>query len=117
MSANIVDEILRRYGTAFDVGYDLTNMSNMGGMGMSNMGGNAPLSRSINMTTSHNSPNSNMLEGHSNMPMMTAKGDLGLVNTYDYQTSQILAPAFFIGGLFLLMLANMMGDKQNHLRC
>ena len=27
--ANIVDEILRKYGDAYDVGYDLTNMSNM----------------------------------------------------------------------------------------
>jgi hypothetical protein len=34
--ANLVDEILRKYGTAFDIGYDLTNMSYMGGMKMSN---------------------------------------------------------------------------------
>ena len=27
--ANIADEILRKYGDAYDVGYDLTNMSNM----------------------------------------------------------------------------------------
>ena len=29
VTANIVDEVLRKYGTAFDIGYDLTNMSNM----------------------------------------------------------------------------------------
>src|SRR5918995_1244344 len=27
--ANIIDQILREYGKAFDIGYDLTNMSNM----------------------------------------------------------------------------------------
>src|SRR5215208_2642327 len=27
--ANIVDQVLREYGEAFDIGYDLTNMSNM----------------------------------------------------------------------------------------
>jgi hypothetical protein len=27
--ANIADEILRKYGEAYNVGYDLTNMSNM----------------------------------------------------------------------------------------
>ena len=27
--ANIVDEILRKYGDAYNVDYDLTNMSNM----------------------------------------------------------------------------------------
>jgi hypothetical protein len=35
--ANIVDEILRNYGTAFDIDYDLTNMSNMDGKKMSSM--------------------------------------------------------------------------------
>jgi hypothetical protein len=68
VTANIVDEILREYGTAFDIGYDLTNMSNMGGMRMSNMG------HSDNMS----------------MPTMTGNNSQ-LVSIQDYETSQVLA--------------------------
>jgi len=81
--ANIVDETLRKYGTAFDIGYDLTNMSNMDGMRMPNM--------DMNMTTIQPSSNSNSLEEHSNMSMMTTEGNLSLVNLHDYETSQVLA--------------------------
>src|SRR3989337_3012036 len=35
--ANIVDDILRKYGNAFAVEYDMTNMSNMMNMDMMNM--------------------------------------------------------------------------------
>jgi hypothetical protein len=85
--ANIVDEILRNYGVAFDIGYDLTNMSNMGKRSSS-----ASLSHSMNMTTFQNSTNSTMLEGHSNMSMMTPiESNLDLVSIYDHETSQVLA--------------------------
>jgi hypothetical protein len=85
--ANIVDEILRNYGVAFDIGYDLTNMSNMGERSSS-----ASLSHSMNMTTFQNSTNSTMLEGHSNMSMMTPiESNLDLVSIYDHETSQVLA--------------------------
>lgn len=89
VTANIVDEVLRKYGTAFDIGYDLTNMSNMGGMKMSNMssGGGS----SMNMTTFQTSSNNNMLERHSNMSMPTMTGNnLEIVSIQDYETSQVL---------------------------
>lgn len=91
--ANLVDEILRKYGTAFDIGYDLTNMSYMGGMRMSNMSDGASFSHSMNMTTFQNSSNSSTLEEHSNMSMLmtTTESNLGLVNIHDYETTQVLA--------------------------
>ena len=90
VTANIVDEVLRKYGTAFDIGYDLTNMSNMGGMKMSNMssGGGS----SMNMITFQTSANNNTLERHSNMSMPTMTGNnLEIVSIQDYETSQVLA--------------------------
>ena len=90
--ANLVDEILRKYGTAFDIGYDLTNMSYMGGMKMSNMSDGSSFSHSMNMTTFQNSANSSTLEEHSNMSMlMTTESDSGLVSIHDYETTQVLA--------------------------
>jgi hypothetical protein len=56
--ANIVDQILREYGEAFDIQYDLTNMSNMAMMG----GGN-PSSMVMSSTLNDNN-NARM-----NMPM------------------------------------------------
>jgi hypothetical protein len=93
--ANIVDEALREYGRAFDIGYDLTNMSNMESMRMSNMdgvGGRSSFSSSMNMTTLQTSASGNMSEGHFNMstPTMT-RNDLKLVSVQNYETSQILA--------------------------
>lgn len=90
VTANIVDEVLRKYGTAFDIGYDLTNMSNMGGMKMSKMssGGGS----SMNMTTFQTSANSNTSDVHSNMSMPTMTGNnLEIVSIQDYETSQVLA--------------------------
>ena len=90
VTANIVDEVLRKYGTAFDIGYDLTNMSNMGGIKISNMssGGGS----SMNMTTFQTSANNNTLERHSNMSMPTMTGNnFEIVSIQDYETSQVLA--------------------------
>ena len=90
VTANIVDEVLRKYGTAFDIGYDLTNMSNMGGMKMSNM--NSGGGSSMNMTTFQTSANNNTLERYSNMSMPTMAGNnLEIVSIQDYETSQVLA--------------------------
>jgi hypothetical protein len=90
VTANIVDEVLREYGTAFDIGYDLTNMSNMGGMKMSNM--NSGGGSSMNMTTFQTSTNNNTLERHSNMSMPTMTGNnFEIVSIQDYETSQVLA--------------------------
>ena len=89
VTANIVDEVLRKYGTAFDIGYDLTNMSNMG-VKMSNIssGGGS----SMNMTTFQTSANNNTLERYSNMSMPTMAGNnLEIVSIQDYETSQVLA--------------------------
>ena len=90
VTANIVDEVLRKYGTAFGIGYDLTNMSNMGGMKMSNM--NSGGGSSMNMTTFQTSANNNTLERYSNMSMPTMAGNnLEIVSIQDYETSQVLA--------------------------
>ena len=90
VTANIVDEVLREYGTAFDIGYDLTNMSNMGGMKMSNM--NSGGGSSMNMTSFKTSTNNNTLERHSNMSMPTMTGNnFEIVSIQDYETSQVLA--------------------------
>jgi hypothetical protein len=92
VTANIVDEVLRKYGTAFDIGYDLTNMSNMGGMEMSNMSDGGETS--MNMTTfqTTTSANNNTLERHSNMSMPTMTGNnLEIASIQDYETSQVLA--------------------------
>jgi hypothetical protein len=93
VTANMVDEVLREYGRAFDIGYDLTNMSNMGDMRMPNMdgGGGGP---SMNMTTLQTSTGGNAPEGHSNMskPTMT-ENNVELVSIQDYETSHVLADA------------------------
>lgn len=90
VTANIVDEVLRKYGTAFDIGYDLTNMSNMGGMKMSNM--NSGGGSSMNMTSFQTNANNNTLERHSNMSMPTMTGNnFEIVSIQDYETSQVLA--------------------------
>ena len=71
--ANIVDDILRKYGTAFAVGYDMTNMSNMMNMDMMMMPKmDNSSSHSMNMmrTTNVTNGDSNMLEGHSNTSMI-----------------------------------------------
>ena len=91
VTANTVDEVLRKYGTAFDIGYDLTNMSNMDGMKISNMSSGG--GTSMNMTTFQTSANNNTLERHSNMSMPTMTGNnLEIVSSIqDYETSQVLA--------------------------
>src|ERR671910_1274913 len=77
--ANIVDQILREYGKAFDIGYDLTNMSNMMRADMPDVTSYpAPPSGSANNTdTSTNSTNQN--------------NELRVVNIADYQSAQKLS--------------------------
>jgi hypothetical protein len=87
--ANIVDDILRNYGTAFDIGYDLTNMSNIVGMSMSNMSDGATSSHSMDITDSGTSNiGNNTQTGHPNTSMIR-DNDLLLVD--NYETAQILA--------------------------
>src|ERR671910_331784 len=66
--ANLVDEILRNYGSAYGITYDLTNMSNM------------MMAMILN--------NNNSSSGHSSM---SEKNNAVLVNIYNYQTAQVLS--------------------------
>jgi hypothetical protein len=69
--ANIADEILRRYGEAYNVGYDLTNMSNM------------LITQSIN---------AHGMESHLNSLANNDGGnELVLVSEGDYQSAQALS--------------------------
>jgi hypothetical protein len=71
--ANIVDEILRKYGKAYDLDYDLTNTSNMIMISDTNS------SSFMNM---HGSQHSNMTEKNNSSP---------LVNIADYQSAKQLS--------------------------
>jgi hypothetical protein len=82
--ANIVDEILRKYGGAFDIGYDLTNMSNMDSMrlmnmGESNMRGEAAHPSLMNGTSVSTDVNNNKMEGLTNGRNLERLG-LAIVN-------------------------------------
>jgi hypothetical protein len=74
--ANLVDEILRNYGSAYGITYDLTNMSNMAMPMMLNGNDNSSLGHS------------SMLEKNNAVP----------VNMYNYQTAQVLSNV--VGRLF-----------------
>jgi hypothetical protein len=74
--ANVVDEILRNYGDALEVDYDLTNMSNIV---MSNM------SRSTTMMIDDSMKNSSMIREKSNSMTNNI-----IVNVANYQTAQAL---------------------------
>jgi hypothetical protein len=67
--ANLVDEILRNYGSAYGITYDLTNMSNMAMPVMLN-------------------GNDSSTPGHSSM---LAKNNAVPVSMYNYQTAQVLS--------------------------
>lgn len=67
--ANLVDEILRNYGSAYGIKYDLTNMSNM----------------MMAMMLNNNDSSSS---GHSSL---SEKNNAVLVNIYNYQTVQVLS--------------------------
>jgi len=87
--ANIVDQVLREYGDAFDIDYDLTNMSNMMIMtpantttSMSDMNSSSLSSTSMNTSSMH----SNMSENSSSK----------LVNIGDYQSAQKLSEVAYL---------------------
>ena len=91
--ANMVDEILRKYGTAFDIGYDLTNMSNMVGGDMFSMSEDSTShAMDVTLTPSYrDSSNSNDTSGgYSNMSMRMNK-DSPLYRIYDYETAKVLS--------------------------
>jgi ATP-dependent 26S proteasome regulatory subunit len=88
--ANLVDEILRKYGSAYDIKYDLTNMSNMDSSSSS-----VPYSSSsfstMNMTTTNTATTSNTTSAHLRHSDMLKKNNFVPVNIYDYQTAQVLS--------------------------
>jgi hypothetical protein len=91
--ANIVDDILRKYGSAFAVGYDMTNMSNMMNMDMMTMRKmNNSSSHSMDMMRTTNVTNGeiSMSGGHSNTSLIM-ENDLVLVNMNDYETAKVLS--------------------------
>jgi hypothetical protein len=79
--ANLVDEILRSYGSAYGITYDLTNMSNM----MSNSDGS--LSR-LDVT---NETGNNTMSSHGGHTSVSEINNDVLVNMYRYQTAQLLS--------------------------
>ena len=92
--ANIVDDILRKYGSAFAIGYDMTNMSNMMNMDMMMMPKmDNSSSHSMDMmmrTTNVTNDDSSMLGGHSNTSLIM-DSELVLVNMDDYETAKVLS--------------------------
>jgi hypothetical protein len=82
--ANIVDQVLREYGDAFDIDYDLTNMSNMIMTPTTSMSDvNSSSLSSISMNTSM----------HSNMSEISSSK---LVNIDDYQSVQRLSEVAYL---------------------
>jgi hypothetical protein len=79
--ANLVDEILRNYGSAYGITYDLTNMSNM-------MLANMP-----NNNDSFSSPinGNDTLLSDGEPASILENNDPALVNIFNYQTAQALS--------------------------
>lgn len=91
--ANIVDDILRKYGSAFAVEYDMTNMSNMMNMDMMmpDMDNSSPHSMDMMMTTTNVTNGSSSVSGRHSNTSMNLENDLVLVNTNDYETAKVLS--------------------------
>jgi hypothetical protein len=90
--ANIVDDILRKYGSAFAVEYDMTNMSNMMNMDMMmpDMDNSSPHPMDMMTTTNVTNGSSSVSGRHSNTAM-NLENDLVLVNINDYETAKVLS--------------------------
>jgi hypothetical protein len=90
--ANIVDDILRKYGNAFAVEYDMTNMSNMMNMDMMmpEMDNSSPHTRDM-MTTANGTNGSSTVSGSHSNTSMNIENDLVLVNINDYETAKVLS--------------------------
>src|ERR687892_1936405 len=84
--ANLVDEILRNYGSAYGITYDLTNMSNMMLANMSN--NNDSFSSPINVTTI---AGNDTLLSDGEPASILENNNPALVNIYNYQTAQALS--------------------------
>jgi DNA-binding protein Fis len=84
--ANIVDQILREYGEAFDIQYDLTNMSNMAMMG----GGNSS-SMAMSSTLNDNNSASMNMPMNSNIEAEEKNNYTNIINIDNYQSAQKLS--------------------------
>lgn len=91
--ANIVDDILRKYGSAFAVGYDMTNMSNMMNMDMMmpDMDNSSPHSMDMMMTTTNVTNGSSSVSGRHSNTSMNLENDLVIININDYETAKVLS--------------------------
>ena len=84
--ANIVDQILREYGEAFDIQYDLTNMSNM-----AMMGGVNPSSMVMSSTLNDNNNARMNMPMNSNIEAEEKNNYTNIVNIDNYQSAQKLS--------------------------
>jgi hypothetical protein len=93
--ANIVDSILRNYGNAYSVNFDMTNMSNMAGMsGMSEGGMSTGMNTNMNMNVNMNMSSNMSMSSPSISPMIMGNdtnSNYSLTNAADYQSAQALA--------------------------
>lgn len=90
-AVELLDGVLRNYGDAFAVGYDMTNMSMMTMVGSNNNNTNSDSENSISM---HSMSTMNMVRGsvgdNKSIEDMSDSDDK-LVSITDYQTAQALA--------------------------
>jgi hypothetical protein len=103
--ANVIDSVLTNYGKAYDIGFDMTNMSNMAMIGNSNNPGSMVKSNpvtgsnsganNVNMTMNMNMNSINI--SSNNMTEHDAEMNKGnpLVNVSDYQSANALATKAF----------------------
>jgi hypothetical protein len=97
--ADLVNSVLINYGNAYDVGFDMTNMSNMAMMESSNSSSSSMAMSGMaddnnnNNNSNMNMASMNMSSSSSTMMNMDSKMDRNyqLVNTADYQSAQALA--------------------------
>jgi hypothetical protein len=130
--ANVIDGVLVNYGNAYDVGFDMTNMSNMAMIGNNNSQGSTVMNNSVtgngstvmnNSVTGNNSGASSSsmtmhsMNSSSNSMMMQQgsemnKGD-SLVNMSDYQSAQALSTKAMEIFNNKLKLATVNDDNKN----
>lgn len=91
--ANLVDDVIRKYGNGFAVGFDMTNMSNMMNMGMTAMpkiDNSSSHSMEIMMTKNVLNDRGSMLMENSSASK-NKDNDLVLVDLNDYETAKVLS--------------------------
>jgi len=118
--ANVIDGVLVNYGNAYDVGFDMTNMSNMAMIGNNNSQGSMVMNNSVtgnNSGASSSSMTMHSMNSSSNSMMMQQgsemnKGD-SLVNMSDYQSAQALSTKAMEIFNNKLKLATVNDDNKN----